>query len=83
MVNLFNSYKVFGAAAVLFAVSAIATAGNVSSGSGLTIAPVSAPSDSKLGPTMPPSPWDEEDGKATAKLGPTMPPSPWDEEDGK
>lgn len=82
MTTIFENTKVFAAAAVLFAVATFATAGDVTIRTGLTVAPVAQP-ESKLGPTMPPSPWDEEDGKATAKLGPTMPPSPWDEEDGK
>ena len=69
MNNIFDNVKVYAVTAVLFAVATLATAGDVHVPSGLTVAPIelsnSISSDSKgaesakLGPTMPPSPWDE------------------------
>ena len=77
MNNIFDNVKVFAVTAVLFAVATLATAGDAQVHTGLTVTPVDQPADTRLGPTMPPDPWDE--GKRTAKLGPTMPPDPWDE----
>ena len=68
MTKFLQSKMTFAAAAVLFAVASFANAAAGSKSS----APIT-----QLGPTMPPSPWDE--GKQNAQLGPTMPPSPWDE----
>ena len=69
MNKIFQSKLTFGLTAVLFAV---ATFANAAAENTRPLAP-----ETKLGPTMPPDPWDE--GKQTAKLGPTMPPDPWDE----
>jgi hypothetical protein len=71
MNNIFDNVKVFAVTAVLFAIATLATAGDVTIHTGLTVTPLAQPAETG-----------DATGTQTAKLGPTMPPDPWTD-DGK
>ena len=92
MTKIYETKKFFAITAILFVAASIVNL----SASTPTMSPrmalasaIMAPDggQTNLGPTLPPSPWDDPSGNLVSlttgkmNLGPTLPPSPWDDPD--
>jgi hypothetical protein len=85
MATFLNNSKVLFVCAALFVFGTIAKSDAGANLAAPTSLSLMYQGEQASGPTIPPGPWDEEEGEGETKVasGPTIPPGPWDEEEGE